>query len=181
MEGTTTELPGAASGALTDGHSPGAGGERVDRYSRFAQSQRRGVRVGPFGLVLEPPMLYEIVESVRISPLPGVSSLCRGLINHRGNVVPVYDPAALTGATPQPWERKRLLIVNSGRDAAAMILYGLPVQVRPGIHVPAEHIGGLPPIFARHALDAYRNDDVYWLALDYGNFFSELGRSCLQC
>lgn len=178
MDGRTTALPDIVSGVLP-GLDP-EGAHRADRYSRFAQSQRRGIRVGPFGLVLEPPMLYEIVESARISPLPGVGAGCRGLVNHRGNVVPVYDPAALTGVPPPSWERKRLLILNSGRDAAAMVLYGLPVQLRSCIHVPAEQISGLPPVFARHARDAFRDEDVYWLALDYAGFFTELAKSCLQ-
>jgi chemotaxis signal transduction protein len=179
MDGRTTTLPDADSGVLSVPDAP-EGAPRADRYSRFTQSQRRGVRIGPFGLVLEPPMLYEIVESARISPLPGVGAVCRGLINHRGNVVPVYDPAALTGEPPLAWERRRLLILNSGRDAAAMMLYGLPVQVRSGIHIPVERISGLPPVFARHARDAFREEDVYWLALDYPGFLAELAGSCLR-
>lgn len=156
------------------------GSPRVDRHAAFALSQRRGIRIAGFGLLLESPMLYEIVESARISPLPGVTAVCKGLINHRSKVVPVYDLAALMDAPPPVWERKRLLILHSGKDAVAMVLYNLPSQLGQGIAVPVDEIDGLPPVFARHARNACRHEDTYWLALDYESFFTELGRSCLR-
>jgi chemotaxis signal transduction protein len=152
----------------------------IDRHAAFALSQRRGIRIAGFGLVLESPMLYEIVESARISPLPGVTPVCKGLINHRSKVVPVYDLAALTDGPLPVWERKRLLILYSGKDAVAVVLYALPAQLEQGIAVPVDKVDGLPPIFARHARNACRHEDTCWLALDYESFFTELGRSCLR-
>jgi chemotaxis signal transduction protein len=152
----------------------------VDGHAALALSQRRGIRISSFGLVLESPMLYEIVEAARISPLPGVTAVCKGLINHRSKVVPVYDLAALTDAPPPVWERKRLLIIHSGKDAVAVVLYNLPIQLGQDIAVPVDRIDGLPPAFARHARNACRHEDTYWLALDYESFFNELGRSCLR-
>jgi chemotaxis signal transduction protein len=119
------------------------------------------------------------VESARISQLPGVTTVCKGLINHRSKVVPVYDLAALTDAPPPVWERKRLLILYSGKDAVAVMLYNLPAQLGQGTAVPVDEIDGLPPVFARHARHACRHEDTCWLALDYESFFTELGRSCL--
>jgi chemotaxis signal transduction protein len=153
---------------------------RIDRHAAFALSQRRGIRISGFGLVLESPMLYEIVESARISQLPGVTAVCKGLINHRSKVVPVYDLAALTDAPPPVWERKRLLIFHSGKDAVAIVLYNLPAQLGQGIAVAVDEIDGLPSVFARHTRNAWRYDDTCWLALDYESFFTELGRSCLR-
>lgn len=182
MDGKIANLASDISDGLLnrDGIIDTDNSRRIDKHAAFALSQRRGIRISNFGLVLESPLLYEIVESVRISPLPGVTAVCKGLINHRSKVVPVYDLAALTDAPPPVWERKRLLILYSGKDAVAVVLYNLPAQLGQGIAVPVDDIDSLPSVFARHARNACRHEDTCWLALDYESFFTELGRSCLR-
>lgn len=151
---------------------------RVDRYAKLVQAKYRGVRVGSFGFVLEPTTLYEIVESVRISPLPGVSPVCKGLINHRSNVVPVYDiTELLTDAKPRSWERRRLLILSARENAVGMLLYDLPVQIRVDDPVEPTDIIDVPETFRRHASGGYWNNDRLWLDIDLDSFFTEL-RAC---
>jgi chemotaxis signal transduction protein len=180
MDGKAANLESKIPGGLQDRHDFDADVALLaERHAQSALSQRRGIRISNFGLLLESPMLYEIVESARISPLPGVTAVSKGLINHRSKVVPVYDLAALTDAPPPVWERKRLLILYSGKDAVAVMLYNLPAQLGQGTAVPVDEIDGLPPVFARHARHACRHEDTCWLALDYESFFTELGRSCL--
>ena len=133
MDGKAANPGSKIPGGLQDRHDFDAEVALLaERHAQSAHSQRRGIRISNFGLVLESPMLYEIVESARISPLPGVTAVCKGLINHRSKVVPVYDLAALTDAPPPVWERKRLLILYYGKDAVAMVLYNLPAQLGQG-------------------------------------------------
>lgn len=152
----------------------------VDRYTRFAQSQHRGVIVGSFGIALGPDVLFEIVESAKLSPLPGVSSICKGLTNHRGNVVPVYDIAELADAAPPVWERRRLLILDTTENAVGILLYDLPVHIGTDNRIPPGEISDTPEIFRRHACGAFLNKDRLWLILDRESFFSELNKLCLQ-
>lgn len=153
---------------------------RIDRHARLARAQHRGVRVGSFGFALEPTALFEIMESAKLSPLPGVTSLCKGLANHRGNVVPVYDLAELTDTIPTAWERKRLLILGSKENAVGLFLYDLPTQIGTGNRVELHEVTDVPDIFCRHASGAYLNNDRFWLILDRESFFTELNRLCLQ-
>lgn len=153
---------------------------QTDRLARLVQAKFRGVRVGTFGFVLEPAALYEIVESTRISPLPGVTSLCKGLVNHRSNVVPVYDITELAGAKPQHWERKRLLILDTKERAVGIILYGLPAQITVDTPVQANEIIDVPEIFYRHTSGGYWSNDTIWLSLNRESFFTELNTLCLM-
>lgn len=154
---------------------------RVDRYAKLVQAKYRGVQIGSFGFVLEPSTLYEIVESARISPLPGVSSVCKGLINHRSNVVPVYDiTALLADAKSRNWERKRLLILSSRENAVGMLLHDLPVQINIDDRVESGDIIDVPEIFHRHASGGCWNNDRLWLNLNLDSFFTELNTLCLQ-
>lgn len=154
---------------------------RVDRYAKLVQAKYRGVQVGSFGFVLEPATLYEIVESARISPLPGVSSVCKGLINHRSNVVPVYDVTELLAdAKPRNWERKRLLILSSRENAVGMLLYDLPIQINVDDSVESGDILDIPDLFRRHASGGCWNNDRLWLNMNLDSFFTELNTLCLQ-
>lgn len=150
----------------------------VDRYTVF-QQRRRGLKLGRFGVVLPAGLVYEIVESVRISPMPGVTSLFKGFVNHRGNVAPVYDLAELTGEQ-QAWDRKRLLIINNGPEAAAIKLYELPVPVRNEYSVPNTFLDSVPEVFHQHVQQAYRTTDMLWLEMDIEAFFDALSRLCLK-
>lgn len=86
---------------------------RAERYRRVEQQvvtdrvelvvfRRGGVR---YGVRLD--TLEEIRSARRISPLPGVSPVIRGVINVRGQIVAMHDLAAFRGATEplpeQPW------------------------------------------------------------------------------
>ncbi|HEX7028308.1 MAG TPA: chemotaxis protein CheW [Gammaproteobacteria bacterium] len=153
---------------------------RENRYARLAQAKYRGVRLGTFGFVLEPAALYEIVESARISPIPGVTSLCKGLVNHRSNVVPVYDITELADTKPKVWERKRLLILDSRESAVGVLLYDLPVQITIDDPVQSSEITDVPEIFHRHSSGGYWSGSTLWLDLNRDSFFTELNTLCLR-
>lgn len=155
------------------------GGSSVDRYTVF-QQRRRGVKVAGFGLLLPATAIYEIAEAVNISPMPGVTGLFKGFVNHRGNVAPVYDLNELTGEDEATWERKRLLILNSGTEAVAVKLYELPVPVRDEYGVPDSFLDSVPEIFQRHLRQAYKTTERLWLDIDMDAFFDALSRRCLK-
>lgn len=150
-----------------------------DRYTVF-QQRRRGLKLGDFGVVLPAGTVYEIIESANISPMPGVTGLFKGFVNHRGTVAPVYDLAELTDSDPGTWERRRLLILNSGAEAVAVKLYELPVPVRNEYGVPDTFLDKVPDSFRRHTQQVYRAGDQLWLDIDLDAFFDTLSRLCLK-
>lgn len=182
MNEENSQWPAINSLAFNNPESPEnfiVGPSPVDNYSRFLQSHYRGVRIGSYGFVLEPTALFEILESAKVSPIPGITSICKGLVNHHGNVVPVYDLAELAGTKPSVWERERLLILNSGESAVGIILYSLPVQIGTAHRIENLEITDIPDIVCRHVSAAYWYDDTYWLILDRESFFAELSVSCV--
>lgn len=146
---------------------------------RFQPARQRGLRLGSFGLLLEADALYEIIENVRLSPFPGVSRIFRGIINHRGNVVPVYDLSEITGAAQDSWERSRLIMLNTGQESVALLIFELPFQITPRVPVPLEDIKNVPDIFLEHTRQAYRENGKLWLSLQHDSFFTALRDSCV--
>jgi twitching motility protein PilI/purine-binding chemotaxis protein CheW len=150
-----------------------------DGLLRYQAARQRGLRLGSFGIVLEPDALYEIIEHARLSPFPGVSKIFRGIINHRGNVVPVYDLSEITGVIPDSWERSRLMMLNTGQEAVALVIFELPFQITPRVPVALEEIENVPAIFLDHTRQAYRESGKLWLSLQYDTFFAALRDSCV--
>ena len=90
----------------------------------------------------------EVVEAPRPTPLPTAPPAVRGLINVRGEIVPLFDIAVLAGVgvseTPT-----FAAVVDSARGLAALAVDGLPEIVELGDVVgPADVVGGI----ATHAV-----------------------------
>ena len=143
----------------------------------YSQEKKRGLLYGKIGILLGSQLVYEIVEQARLTPFPGVKPVFKGIVNHRGNIVPVYDLYELMNEEAPAWERNRLVILNTGREALAFILYELPLQVDPVVKVREHEVIHVPDVFLDHASSVYRLDGVIWIALDNQKFFSVL-RDC---
>jgi twitching motility protein PilI/purine-binding chemotaxis protein CheW len=150
-----------------------------DTLLRFQPARRRGLYLGTFGIVLEPESVYEIIEHTKISPFPGVSGVFRGIVNHRGNVVPVYDLTQLTGSVPEQWERSRLLMFNSGKESVALLIFELPFEVTFKHSISLDGLDRLPALLLEHAEEAFKYKDTVWLCLQYESFFVALRDSCV--
>ena len=140
----------------------------------YSQEKKRGLLYGKMGILLGSQLVYEIIEQARLTPFPGVKSVFKGIVNHRGNIVPVYDLYELMNEEAPAWERNRLLIINTGREALAFVLYDLPLQVEPVVKVREHEVINVPDIFLDNASSVYRLDGIIWLALDNKEFFSIL-------
>lgn len=151
----------------------------VDAIQLYQPARQRGLRLGAFGILLEADAVYEIVEHARISPLPCVTSVFKGIINHRGNVVPVYELFEMTGIEAGTWERNRLLLLNDGRESVGLVVTELPYQIAPQITATPENLANIPDLFIEHTQQAYRESGVVWLLLRHDTFFSALRDSCV--
>jgi len=90
----------------------------------------------------------EIIRYTAPSAGASASGLIRGMINLRGRVVPVVDLSSRLGRTLEVTGKTKILIVDVGRGAAALI-----VDAVEGIlEIPAEQIEPLPAAMAEHGL-----------------------------
>ena len=77
------------------------------------------VEGGRFGI--RPSEVREVVRAVTVSELPGASPLYEGVINLRGQVVPVVDSRALLGLPTRPMRHQdHLVVVQAGEQVLAL-------------------------------------------------------------
>lgn len=143
-----------------------------------AAVERWAVPLGPYRLLVDPAAGCELSELVDIWPLPNTPAWISGVINLRGDLVPVFDLQALFSTQAQwpPRSSRLLFIVGTGESAGAVIADGLPHRQRLDAQLPAELPDNLPEPLAQRLYAVYRQQETYWLDCDLPGLLHDLGR-----
>lgn len=141
--------------------------------SRRGREQRRGFRMGGYGFLAEPRLLMELVESPLIFALPNAPPACRGLINLRGALTPVFDIRDRLGLGPRPlhW----VLVMGRAPEAAALAVDDLPEQVSASPEQRLERLPEAPAAVAACLQGAYYASDELWFELNHRELFRTIG------
>jgi len=162
----------APSEALTR-FAPPAGALLGPVQARDEQTARYGFRVSSLGLLIKPGTGSEVVEARGIAPLPNAPRWLAGVMNLRGNPVPVFDLcSALELARNDESQKSMVLVLDKGEHAAGLLIDGLPRIVPQG--KPIEPPGALPIRLAPFAPQAVATSDAVWLEFDHVGFLTSL-------
>ncbi|MGE3537011.1 MAG: chemotaxis protein CheW [Candidatus Tectimicrobiota bacterium] len=133
---------------------------------------RFGVRVGPYHLLIAPDTLSEVVLRPELYPLPNMPHWFLGLLNQRGNVLPVFAlHPVLRLSGPAPAQRT-VLVFDQGSDAVGMSIDALPQSVR--LEQQIRQLPPLPALLAAHVGAAYSAAKHTWLEFQHAAFFTAL-------
>jgi chemotaxis signal transduction protein len=136
---------------------------------------RYGYRAAGLGLLIDPNAGSEVLPMPRIAPLPGGPAGLAGLINLRGNLVPLYDLRALLGLPSRPAGVEALaLVFGEGDTAVGVIAEGYPLSLDSLRPLPQTALPALPGRLQQHVPAGYAQDDMMWLEFDHAAFFGEL-------
>jgi len=162
----------APSEALTR-FTPPAGALLGPTLAREEQRVRYGFRVSSLGLLIKLDTGSEVVEARAIAAMPNAPRWLAGVMNLRGNPVPVFDlGAALDLARNDESQKTMVLVLDKGDAAAGLLIDGMPRVVPPGkvIELPA----ALPAPLAPFAPNAIATSDGVWLEFDHVGFLTNL-------
>lgn len=134
-----------------------------------------GFRVGTLGFLAPASLHCEIIEQVQVNPLPNTQAWFSGLVNLRGNLVPVIDLHRLLGEETADPKKRRLFTIDKGEKAVALWIDGLPA-VHGASHEPLKQLPPLPAALDRHVPWGYLYQGQAWLNVRFDEFFTALGR-----
>jgi len=160
------------SAALTR-FAPPAGALLGPTLARDEQRVRYGFRVSSLGLLIKLDTGSEVVEARAVAAMPNAPRWLAGVMNLRGNPVPVFDlGAALDLARDDESQKTMVLVLDKGDAAAGLLIDGMPRVVPPGraIDLPA----ALPARLAPFAPNAIATSDGVWLEFDHVGFLTNL-------
>jgi len=106
--------------------------------------------------------------------LPNSVPYCMGLINVRGNVVPLYSVHFLLGVDRVPTRIEYGLLVGEGSDAVVLAVESEPVYFNVE-NLEASSENQLSDLdIGEFVIQSYTNDDEVWSLLDAGALFESL-------
>jgi len=137
---------------------------------------RYGYKIGSLGMLIKQGSGSEVMQMPKIWTLPGVPPWLLGLINLRGNLVPVFELRQLLGlGQPGAVEKQLVLVFDQGDKAVAVVIDDFPRSLF--ALSPLPHLPQLPTVLNGHVSAGYVKDEMIWLEFDHSAFFEELARA----
>ena len=163
--------PNAALNRFKSPHGIATGITPVER-----QRARYGFQIGDIGLLIGQDTGSEILERTPVYPLPKAPTWLLGLVNLRGNLVPVFDVKPLLELeSDDAQDKRRLLILDGGDKAVGIMIDGLPQLA--ATNNALSRLPPLPVALRPYVAKAYARDDTVWLEFNHHGFFEALGGS----
>ncbi|MFL5261044.1 MAG: chemotaxis protein CheW [Anaeromyxobacteraceae bacterium] len=101
-------------------------------------------RVGNEEYVIDLRRIREILQPLPIVPVPRAPEFVDGVVNLRGEVIPVVDVRKRLGLSPRPGARAKVLVVDVAGRTLGLVVDGVTEVVR----LPRSDIGPPPALVA---------------------------------
>ena len=144
-----------------------------EEQSATDHRRRYGLTIGGQRFLLDLSDHVHVVDVPRAFRLPNTRRWFLGVVNLRGSLVPLFDLAACFELPEAPADRRMMLVLGDGDDAAGTIIDGPPRHVLVGENQETAQAPVLHPIASSHATTAYRLSDGIWVELDWHGLFVE--------
>lgn len=135
---------------------------------------RYGFKIQSIGLLISPIALCEVKKNFVVYPVPKTKRWFQGLVNVRGNLIPVYDLSTMLGTTDVPTQHENLLIIDKGPDSVGILIDDIPQQCNTKDWVELSNVPELPTGLSECIDVAYTHEDMIWLEFDHKKFFSAM-------
>jgi chemotaxis signal transduction protein len=134
---------------------------------------RQAFRIGHMRMLAPFATASELTEMPSVFPLPRMPGNLLGLVNLHGRIVPLFDLAALFETEHLAREKRMLLVIGHGKDAAGIVIDGLPRRMA---FEPESRIvpPALPGAAAAAVLASYVAGQDAWFEFDYAKLLDQL-------
>lgn len=134
------------------------------------------IRIGSLGFLISTATYCEVLDKVQVSALPNVHPWIGGLLNLRGNLVPVFDLQRAFEEKPSDAKKRRLFAMDRGEKAVAVWIDNFPeikdkASLQASIDPPV-----LPAVLQRFVMGSYAQNGQIWLTVKFEELFKVLGQ-----
>lgn len=135
---------------------------------------RYGFIVGGIGFLISSGILCEVMKNFKVYPIPNTRQWMHGLVNLRGNLIPVYDLSMLLGLSEEPMKQENLLIIDSGPASVGILIDSLPLPCDISDWTQLSHVPKLPAGLSECVSASYSINDLLWLGFNHKEFFKNV-------
>ncbi len=143
----------------------------VDLSSSDEKNIRYGYKVCDLNLLFDQTIPCEIIRSYSIYPIPNTHEWIRGLINHRGNLIPVFDLHALWSFKTRD-ETNPLVIFDHGGQYVAIYLDAFPIALDfdNAKESSFDQTSNIPSELSLFIKSIYSIESTIWSEVDFRGF-----------
>ncbi|MCH9675581.1 MAG: chemotaxis protein CheW [Gammaproteobacteria bacterium] len=124
---------------------------------------RFGFRAADIGLLIAVQTVAQVVESPTIYSVPNAPEAFSGLLNLRGNLVPIFDPCYLFDKPISP--APHVLVIGRGETCFGLKVDTLPVALYPTSALP--QMPSVPRSVRNFVQAAYLLANEVWLDINF--------------
>jgi twitching motility protein PilI len=134
-----------------------------------------GIRIGSMGFLVSTTRFCEVLDKIQVNALPNVHPWVSGILNLRGNLVPVFDLRVVLEETGDN-KKRRLFAVDRGEKAVALWIDNYPEIKNRAVMNPLITLPILPDILQRFVTGGYEHAGQVWVDIKFEDLFKALGR-----
>lgn len=135
-----------------------------------------GIRIGSMGFLVSTAIYCEVLDKIQVNVLPNVHPWLSGLLNLRGNLVPVFDLRIVLEEEADGHKKRRLFTIDRGDKTVALWIDGFPEVKDSTLLQSLKELPPLPQILQQFVTDGYEQDGQVWLDVKFDDLFKALGR-----
>ena len=136
-----------------------------------------GIQIAGIGFLVSPSIYCEVLDKIHINALPNVNPLLSGVLNLRGNLVPVFDLQTVLKTDMSEIKKRRIISIDRGEKAVALWIDGFPEIIDKSCLQPLQQLPVVPRLLQRFVTRGYLKDDQLWLEVKFDDLFKTIG-SC---
>jgi chemotaxis signal transduction protein len=133
-----------------------------------------GFQIGNLGLLIGARTTSELIELLVMCPIPFTVAWLLGLINLRGNLVPIFDLHQLLSIETNTSNKRMLLILGQGESAGGIVIEALPVHLTFTSKDKLTSLPPLPAVLAPYVSQGYEKGEQVWFNFDHLGFFESI-------
>jgi len=131
-------------------------------------------RIGDIGFLISHDAISEVAEDLPYCQLPNTSSVLYGMANLRGKIIPIFDLHDLFGFDLDDQGSRKILILDHGNDAVAVMTSELPVRITISEQQKLRNLPPIPEILRPYTNTSYQKEGI-WLNIN-NEFYSSLNQ-----
>ena len=142
------------------------------RTSKAEDQIRYGFQAGEIGLIMDEALGSEVLNNIPICSIPDTPPWFTGVVNIRGNIVPIFDLKMIFNSDEKT-NLQKILVIGKESKAAGILIDELP-QALPDLDNTTD-LSSVPPILNECTRSVYKQNENIWLELNFNDFFTGLG------
>lgn len=136
--------------------------------------RRLGFKLGGLGFLLDEHAISELADFENVCAIPNTAAWVLGLINLRGNLVPVFDIVKVLDLTLPEEKKRMLLILGQGEETVGFLIDDLPAHQFLSSEDKLNSLPALPESLRTYLSGAYEKENFLWFDFEHQGFFESL-------